>query len=77
MFLKRGWEFTHEAVREWEMRFAPLLAEQLRAKRFGQAGRSWYGDETYLKVHGRWCYLYRAIDADGNLVDSRAPRETG
>ena len=25
---------------------------------------------TYLKVHGRWCYLYRAIDRDGNLVDS-------
>jgi putative transposase len=25
---------------------------------------------TYVKVHGKWCYLYRAIDADGNLVDS-------
>lgn len=31
-------------------------------------------DETYLKVKGKWCYLYRAIDTDGNLVDSR-PRE--
>ncbi|GHO99909.1 hypothetical protein KSF_099570 [Reticulibacter mediterranei] len=28
-------------------------------------------DETYLKVCGKWCYLYRAIDSDGNLVDSR------
>ena len=27
-------------------------------------------DETYLKVRGRWCYLYRAIDRDGNLVDT-------
>jgi transposase-like protein len=27
-------------------------------------------DETYIKVHGKWCYLYRAIDHDGNLVDS-------
>jgi putative transposase len=27
-------------------------------------------DETYSKVHGKWCYLYRAIDHDGNLVDS-------
>jgi putative transposase len=71
MFLERGWEFTHEAVREWETRFAPLIAEQLRIKRRGQAGRSWYVDETYLKVKGKWCYLYRAIDADGNLVDSR------
>lgn len=28
-------------------------------------------DETYLKVRGKWCYLYRAIDTDGNLVDSQ------
>lgn len=47
MFLERGWEFTHEAVREWETRFAPLLAEHLRTKRRGQAGPSWYVDETY------------------------------
>jgi putative transposase len=71
MFLERGWEFTHEAVREWERRFAPLITAQLRTKRRGQAGPSWYVDETYIKVHGKWCYLYRAIDADGNLVDSR------
>ncbi len=69
MFLTRGLTFTHEAVREWEERFAPLLTEHLRAKRQGQAGRSWYVDETYIKVDGRWCYLYRAIDRDGNLVD--------
>src|SRR5258708_4034512 len=42
MFLERGWEFTHEAVREWETRFAPLLAKHLRTKRRGQAGSSWY-----------------------------------
>src|SRR4051794_9231187 len=34
-----------------------------------QVGHSWYVDETYLKVHGRWCYLYRAIDRNGTLVD--------
>lgn len=71
MFLERGFTFTHEAVRDWEKRFAPLMADQLRTKRRGQAGKSWYVDETYIKVHGKWCYLYRAIDADGNLVDSR------
>ncbi len=70
MFLMRGFTFTHEAIRDWETRFAPLIAEQLRTKRCGQAGKSWYVDETYLKVHGKWCYLYRAIDSDGNLVDS-------
>ena len=31
---------------------------------------SWYLDETYVKVGGRWCYLYRAIDHDGDLIDS-------
>src|SRR5436305_488364 len=52
MFLERGFEFTHEAVRDWEARFAPLIADQLRAKRRGQAGRSWYVDETYVSVKG-------------------------
>jgi putative transposase len=55
MFLERGFSFTHEAVREWEARFAPLLAEQLRVKRQGQGGRSWYVDETYVKISGQWC----------------------
>ncbi len=70
MFLERGFEFTHEAVREWEARFAALVADKLRAKRKGQAGRSWHTDETYIRVGGKWKYLYRAIDRDGNLVDS-------
>jgi putative transposase len=47
MFLVRGFVFTHEAVHDWEARFAPLMAEQLRAGRRGQAGLSWYVDETY------------------------------
>jgi hypothetical protein len=48
MFLERGFQFTPEAVRDWEARFAPLLADHLRVKRRGQAGRSWYVDETYV-----------------------------
>ncbi len=70
MFCERGFEFTHEAVRDWEERFAPLIADQLRARRRGQAGLSWHVDETSVKVQRTWCYLYRAIDHDGNLVDS-------
>ena len=68
--LERGYEVTHETVRDWEARFAPLLSGQLRSKRWGRAGRSWYIDETYVKVSGRRCYLYRAIDRDGELIDS-------
>jgi putative transposase len=69
-FLIRGFEFTHETVRLWEERFAPLLADQFRTKRRGKVGKTWHVDETYLRIRGRWCYLYRAIDEDGNLVDS-------
>jgi putative transposase len=68
MFLERGFVFTHEAIREWEARFAPLLAARFRAKRCGRAGAKWPTDETYIKVEGRWCYRYRAIDRQGNLV---------
>lgn len=71
MFALRGFVFTHEAVREWEAKLAPHVTEELRKARRGKAGKSWYTDETYLRVAGRWCYLYRAIDRTGNLVDVR------
>ena len=69
MFLVRGMVFCHETVRAWEAKLTPALAEELRRFRRGKAGRSWYVDETYIKVDGRWCYLYRAIDRSGTLVD--------
>jgi len=71
LFLERGVVCSHEAVRDWEARFAPLLAAQLRAKRRGAAGGKWHADETDSKVSGTWCYRYRAIDRAGNLVDVR------
>ncbi len=69
MFALRGIVFSYEAVREWEAKLTPALAEDLRRRRRGKAGCSWCVDETYIKVHGRWCYLYRAIDRSGALVD--------
>jgi putative transposase len=71
MFLIRGIVFSHEAVRDWEAKLMPALAESLRRRRRGKVGRSWYVDETYIKVHGHWRYLYRAIDRSGALVDVR------
>ncbi len=44
MFLIRGFIFTYEAVREWEAKLTPTLAENLRRKRQGPVGRSWYTD---------------------------------
>jgi putative transposase len=70
MFLQRGLIFTHEAVREWESKLAPLLRETLRRRRHGAVGNSWYVDETYVKVQGEWQYLYRAIDRGGHLIDT-------
>src|SRR3712207_1811784 len=73
MFLLRGCVFSHEAVRAWEARLAPALADELRRRRRGGGGargRHWHVDETYLKVRGRWAYLYRAIDREGPLVDT-------
>src|SRR6201994_3509995 len=72
MFLIRGIVFSYEAVRDWETKLTPALAENLRRRRRrGKIGRSWYVDETYVKIQGRWCYLYRAIDSSGALVDVR------
>ncbi|MEO0538754.1 MAG: IS6 family transposase [Cyanobacteria bacterium P01_A01_bin.123] len=70
-FLLRGFQFTHETVRDWEERFLPHFTEQTRTKRKGKLGKNWHIDETYVRVGGRWCYLYRGIDEDGNMVDVR------
>ena len=69
----RGIEASHEAVRDWEAKLLPIMGDALRKRRHGTrhgSGASWLVDETYLKVRGRWCYLYRAIDRDGNLIDA-------
>ena len=70
LFLLRGFDFTHETVRDWEERFSSIFAEELRAKRKEKIGNVWHVDETYIKVKGQWCYLYRGMDQEGNLVDS-------
>ena len=49
MFLQRGIVFSYEAVREWEAKLAPLLADELRRRRHGKSGarsRQWHVDET-------------------------------
>lgn len=70
-FLIRGFEFTHETVRDWEATLLPHFTEQIRTKRKGKIGKIWLIDETYVRVRGYWCSLYRGIDTDGNLVDVR------
>jgi transposase-like protein len=71
MFLLRGIAFSPEAAWGWEAKLAPALASELRRRRRGGGsnGRtSCHVAEIHLKVRGRWCYLYRAIDRNGDLV---------
>ena len=73
IMLLRGFTVSHESIRRWESKLLPVMGEALRKRRYGIgrcSGQSWYADETYLKVQGQWCYLYRAIDRDGNLIDT-------
>ena len=69
MFGMRGFEISHETVRAWEEQFSSHFADELRAKRKGTVGRVLYIDETYMKLRGKHCYLYRGMDENGNIVD--------
>ena len=73
ILLLRGFTVSHECVRQWEAKLLPVMSEALRKRRHGigrGSGQSWYVDETYLEVQGGLSYLYRAIDRDGNLIDT-------
>ena len=65
----RGLHLCHQTVHNWVQTFGIDLGLKLRSRRKGKAGAKWHVDATYIKVEGRWCYLYRAIDKEGNLVD--------
>ena len=63
-----GIEADHATVFRWVVRFTPLFAEAARPGRHTPGGR-WFVDETYVKVLGRWRYLYRAVDQFGQVID--------
>ena len=59
-----GIEVDHSTLFRWVARFTPLFVEAARPCRHVPGDR-WYVDETYVKVAGRWRYLYRAVDQFG------------
>ncbi len=68
LLAERGVEVDHVTVYRWVQRFTPLLADAARFRRHAPGDR-WFVDETYVKVHGRWRYVYRAIDQHGQVID--------
>jgi transposase-like protein len=70
MMAERGLELAHTTIMRWVQRYVPEF-EKSWARYACKVGRSWRIDETYLKVRGRWVYLYRAVDKEGNTVDFR------
>jgi transposase, IS6 family len=68
LLTERGIEVDHVTVYRWVQRFTPLLVDAARPCRHA-VGTRWYVDETYVKVAGRWCYVYRAIDQYGQVID--------
>jgi transposase-like protein len=68
LLAERGVIVDHVTVYRWVQRFTPLLIDAARPCRHSPGDR-WFVDETYLKIVGRWCYLYRAIDQFGQVVD--------
>jgi putative transposase len=64
----RGIAVSYETVRRWVNHFGPMIAAQLR-KRRPKPHSTWHLDEVYLKIDGRMAYLWRAVDAEGEVLD--------
>src|SRR6202451_1465890 len=68
MMAERGLSLAHTTIMRWIQCYVPEFEK--RWNRFARpAGRSWRVDENYVKIRGRWTYLYRAVDKEGNTVD--------
>ncbi|WP_131770195.1 IS6 family transposase [Candidatus Protofrankia californiensis] len=68
LLAERGLTVDHVTVYRWVQRFTPLLIDAARPCRHIPGDR-WCVDETYVKVSGRWIYLYRAVDQYGQVID--------
>jgi IS6 family transposase len=66
---ERGILVDQSTIYRWVQRFLPLSGEAARQYR-EPVSPDWRVDETYARIRGRWHYIYRAIDADGQIVDA-------
>lgn len=65
----RGINVCHQTIHNWIHTFGVSIGKRLRKRRYKRCSDRWHVDATYIKIEGRWCYFYRAIDKQGNLVD--------
>ena len=75
LLAERGLSVDHVTVWRWVQRYAPELDRRLR-KRLKATNDSWRVDETYIRVKGKWVYLYRAVDSIGATIDFLLSGET-
>jgi transposase-like protein len=68
MMSERGIALAHTTILRWVQRYVPDF-EKRWTQYARSVGGSWRCDETYIKVKGRWTYLYRAVDKQGRTVD--------
>ena len=68
LLAERGIAVSYETVRRWVNHFGPMIAAHLR-KRRPKPHATWHLDEVYLKIDGRMVYLWRAVDAEGEVLD--------
>jgi len=70
MLEERGVSVDHTTLYRWVQHYAPEMEKRLRWYwKWPGLSRSWRVDETYVKVKGKWAYLYRAVDKDGDTID--------
>ena len=76
---ERGIDISHETVRFWWNRFGPLFASDIRRQRAnrmrGCRQWQWHLDERYVKVNGEMRYLWRAVDHEGEVLESFVTKE--
>ena len=65
---ERGVSVDHATIHRWVLQYSPQL-EAAFHRRKRPVGRSWRMDETYIRVKGKWRYLYRAVDKHGQTID--------
>jgi putative transposase len=74
LLFERGIDISYETVRYWWNRFGPMFAAAIRRKRSAQMRQvtqwRWHLDEVYVKINGELHYLWRAVDHEGEVLES-------